>query len=282
MISEKTFNNNVVLARDDDNVEWVVVGRGIGFGCKPGDQVDKDKIEQRYVAVEEGISLADDLARISPDAISLTMQIIQAVEPLLNVKFTSYQLASLADHINFTLQRSQQENDAIEGTVKWEIKNLFAKEYQAAEVALQILNEHAKVILPEGEAVLLAYHFINTCSEKINLSHTIKITKLISNIIEIVQYQYGMILDHESFNFNRFVTHLRTFMIKHLTHVEDPAMELDPDILKLMKAKYPQAYATVLKVSSFLQKKEGWQLHPDDEVYLTLHVWRVTQRQIIE
>lgn len=41
----------------------------------------------------------------------------------------------------------------------------------------------------------------------------------------------------------------------------------------------PQAAETVERINTFLTNKNGWQLNPDDKVYLILHVWRVTHRQ---
>ena len=46
-----------------------------------------------------------------------------------------------------------------------------------------------------------------------------------------------------------------------------------------MRQRYPQAAETVERINTFLTNKNGWQLNPDDKVYLILHVWRVTHRQ---
>ena len=35
---EKVINNNIISARDDKGVELVVMGRGIGFDKKPGNE----------------------------------------------------------------------------------------------------------------------------------------------------------------------------------------------------------------------------------------------------
>lgn len=54
---KKILNNNVVQALDN-NVEYIVMGKGLGFQKKVGDLVDKEKIEKTFVlenteAVEE-------------------------------------------------------------------------------------------------------------------------------------------------------------------------------------------------------------------------------------
>lgn len=68
-------------------------------------------------------------------------------------------------------------------------------------------------------------------------------------------------------------------MIRHISQSDDQGNELDPALLKLMQMKYSKAYETVEKIGNYIQQKTGWILQPDDKVYLTLHVWRVTHRQ---
>ncbi len=33
----KNYNNNAALVKDDQGQEWIVTGKGVGFGLKPGD-----------------------------------------------------------------------------------------------------------------------------------------------------------------------------------------------------------------------------------------------------
>ena len=62
---EKVLNNNVVQALDN-NVEYIVMGKGLGFQKRVGDLVDKEKIEKTFVlenteAVEEWSRVYVDL-----------------------------------------------------------------------------------------------------------------------------------------------------------------------------------------------------------------------------
>lgn len=280
MIFIKNFNNNVALVKDKNNKEWVVIGKGIGFGKKPGDLVDETKISRRFIAAEKDNVEMEALAEIAPQTIAIATEVVKLVEPLLNVKFTGYQYLALADHIDFALKRSSKGLDLTEGTTRWSIKKLFPREYDAAQQAVSLIEKMAQTKLASGEVVLITYHLLNLDSDETGLHETIKISQLIGQIVEIVQYQYGIELDSDSFNFNRFVTHLRSFMIQHLKKSENRNNDLDPAILELMIAKYPKAYETVERIDKFLQQQAGWQLQPDDKVYLTLHIWRVTHRQI--
>lgn len=44
----RVLNTNAVLSADSDSNEIVLLGRGIGFKARPGDNVDETKIEKRF------------------------------------------------------------------------------------------------------------------------------------------------------------------------------------------------------------------------------------------
>lgn len=279
MIFVKNFNNNVALVKDQHKTEWIVIGNGIGFGKKAGDIVDDSKIERSFIAAKRDQSSLGNLNDISAKTLKITDEVVKMVEPLLQHNFNSYQYLVLADHLEFALLRSKKNIDFTDGTMRWSLKKLFPKEYDIAKKAVKLIEKLTNIKLSSGEVVFITYHFLNLRSDSAGLHNTIKITKLIEQIVEIVQYQYGMTLDDDSFNFNRFVTHLRSFMIQRLQKVIKEENNLDPAFLKLMIAKYPKAYDTALRIGTFLQNKTGWSLQPDEKVYLTLHIWRVTNRQ---
>lgn len=49
----KNYNNNAALVKDSAGKDWVVIGKGIGFGLKKGMPVDESKIERRFLAQDE-------------------------------------------------------------------------------------------------------------------------------------------------------------------------------------------------------------------------------------
>ena len=48
MIINKVINNNVLSTHDENNREIVLMGKGIGFQKKVGDEVAEDKIEKKF------------------------------------------------------------------------------------------------------------------------------------------------------------------------------------------------------------------------------------------
>ena len=46
----KVLNNSSAVVIDDDNCEVVVVGRGIAFHKKPGDLINPESVEKKFIS----------------------------------------------------------------------------------------------------------------------------------------------------------------------------------------------------------------------------------------
>lgn len=53
---DKVCNNNIVQVVAEDGKEYIVMGKGLGFQKKPGDDIDRDKIEKTYILENEETS----------------------------------------------------------------------------------------------------------------------------------------------------------------------------------------------------------------------------------
>lgn len=43
----KVYNNNVIMVHDQ-NLEYIATGNGIGFSKRPGDTIDRSRIDKLY------------------------------------------------------------------------------------------------------------------------------------------------------------------------------------------------------------------------------------------
>lgn len=255
-----------------------MIGKGISFGLKKGDLIDQAKIERRFITTEEKESLLQ-LKELSAKTLDLTTQVIALIEPKLQLTFSDFQYLALADHIDFALARSQEKLDLNTINNAWEVRNLFFEEYQVALQVIAFIEEKTGQTLPKSEAILLTYHFVNAASDSTKVQETVQLTRLIQQIVRIVSYEYELDLDQHSFNYSRFVSHLRTLLVRLLKEQHGASATLDPALLTLMQTKYQRAYQTSEHIASFLATKMGWHLGSDDLIYLTLHIFRVTSRK---
>lgn len=279
LIVIKVLNNSAALVKDTDGKEEIVLGKGIGFGLNTGDKIDESRIQRRFVLANDKIDI-DQLKSIKPTAFDLTNQVVQLVEPLLNIKFNSMQYIALADHINFAIARAKDHHiDLSDNNTRWEVKNLFPKEFKVAEKVVSLIDKEMNIELPASETVLMTYHLVNAESDDAQVQETVQITNLINGIISIIQYEYKLTLDTDSLNYSRFITHLRALLVRILRKHSNDTAQLDSSLLSFMKIKYHKAYETVERISTYLNSKMGWVLSPDDKFYLVLHIWRLTSRQ---
>lgn len=278
MIFLKTFNNSAALVKDDDGKEEIVLGKGVGFGLKKGQEIDESKIERRFVTTENSNEVKQ-VKEFRPQTIDITNKVIEMVEPLLQTKFTDYQFLALADHIDFAVTRINDNIDIDPANNEWEVKNLFPKEYAVAAKVITLINAELGIKLPKSETTFMTYHLVNAASDDAQVQETMQITKLISGIINIIQFQYQITIDTTSFSYSRFITHLRILLVRLLRKDKKKNPQLDPSLLSFTKIKYNKAYETAERIATYLHSKMGWMLDSDDKFYLVLHIFRVTSRQ---
>lgn len=278
----KNFNNNAALVVDDHQAEWIVLGNGIGFGHRRGDDIAETQVARYFKAAGDHREQLDNLQNFAPDITDATLAVVAIVEAALGIKFDDYAYLLLADHIDFAVQRAKGGVTLADPASKWELRRLFPREFEAARQAILQLDARLGVDLPEDEATFLTYHFVNVETKSEELQDTIAIAQLTASVIKIVQLHEQTTLDAESFSYSRFVSHLRYFFIRKLKADVDPSPPLDPSFRQLMQTKYPEASAVVEIIAKYLHQARGWHVSDNDKVYLTLHVWRVTHRNATE
>ena len=78
---KKAFNNNALLALDENEEEVIVMGKGIAFGKKSGDRIDESLIQKKFVfdksELNEKFSQLFD--EIPQQYVELTVSIVEMV-----------------------------------------------------------------------------------------------------------------------------------------------------------------------------------------------------------
>ncbi|MBP1040714.1 PRD domain-containing protein [Vagococcus sp. BWB3-3] len=270
----KVFNNNVSLVLNDDHVEEIIMGKGVGFNKYEGDLIDQGLIEKRFILESDKslTQLQSLLDRIEMDDIELASDIIQRAEQALGFQPNDSILLTLTDHISFMLQRTRR-NETFRTPLEWDIKQLYTKEYSFALEAVQLIQERTGYEIPKQEAAFIALHFINTYTFNHDMEETMLYTKIIQNVVDITKYHYGREFDETSLDFNRFVTHIRYFIKRQLQQAQ---ISSDSSIVKVVAAKYPQDYQCALKITNFLEQTYDWQIGKDELLYLSIHLNRLS------
>ncbi|WP_430482552.1 BglG family transcription antiterminator LicT [Rossellomorea marisflavi] len=279
----KVINNNVVLTHDDQGKELVVMGRGLAFKKRPGDQVDTGLVEKTFVLEGEGVSakLAELLADVSEKYLVLSEKIMTMAAMKLGVKLDDYLYVALTDHLSFAITRYKQ-GIKLQNALAWEIKKYYRKEYQTALEALTIIEEDTGIMMDENEAASIAMHLVNSQVSGEGLESITKVVTTVNDILTIVKYHFNVTLDEESMNYERFLTHLRFFAWRLMKKEQTVEEQTDDFFYQQVERQYPQAFECSGKIAVYIQKELNWTLSKDERIYLTLHIHRVTSRHAMQ
>ena len=271
---KKVVNNNIVISDDSSDKEVVVMGRGIGFQKKIGEDIDESMIEKVYIDSDElSVSkLTQLLSEIPLEHIQVANEIISFAKVSLGQKLSDKIYLTLSDHINYAIERVN-EGIPIKNELLWEIKRFYNHHYLIGREALSMIQNKLGVTLPEDEAGFIALHIVNAELDMDKVSQIAEMTEVIQNILNIIKYHFNIELDEYSLNYERLITHLKFFAQRLFTDVS--LDEEDDSFIFMLKEKYKEEYECTLKVRDYILKEYGRDLQENELIYLTIHIRRV-------
>ena len=276
----KILNNNVVVVLDEQDKEQVVMGKGLAFKKKCGDEIDPAQIDKVFTMSNPDTNnkFQELVANIPLEYMLLVEDIITYAKTHIGKKINDSIYISLADHIFMSVKRFQ-EGIVVKNALLWDIKRFYKDEFYIGQKAVEMIAQRTNIILPEDEAGFIALHFVNAQMEenpdKVEDMYTI--TKVMQEISNIVKYYFNMEYDEDSVYYYRFVTHLKFFaqrLVTRKTYQE----ESEDDLLDIIKMKYKNAYECVKVIKKFLVEQYDYLLSDEEMLYLTIHIARVTYK----
>jgi len=204
----KILNNNVVVVLDEQQREQVVMGRGLAFQKRTGDELDESKIEKIFALQSDELvrRLSELLNQIPLEVMTACDRIIELARGRLG-KLQDSLYITLTDHCFFAIERLKT-GQVIRNVLLWEIRRLYPKEFQIGQEARAIIAKRLGVELPEDEAGFIALHLV-TAQLNSDMPDVMHITKVMQEILHIVKYQLKLDYNEESLSYHRFVTHLK-------------------------------------------------------------------------
>lgn len=273
MVIQKVINNNIVSACDETGREVVIMGRGLGFGAKPGKAVDDSRVEKIFRIESSGLTekFKELLAKMPLEHVEISNDIISRAKSILKLKLNQSIYVTLTDHINFTVER-WREGIPLENALLWEIKRFYAQEFQLGEYALKLIRERLKISLPEDEAGFIALHFVNA-EYGTDIRDAVCFPNQMKEILGIVSKELGIVLDEKTLHYERFVTHLK-FLLQRIYRKELLPNE-EEELAHMMQQKYPEEYACSRKIAEYIEKTANCRLSGEEIMYLAIHIRRV-------
>lgn len=267
----KSINNNVAHCSDSKGREVIVFGKGIGF-YRPEEEIPLSKINRTFYNIKDtdyGI-----LRSIPTVVINTAIYIIDMVSDELSVNYPSSKAISLADHLQFAIER-KDKNIYLEMPILQDIRMLYPEEMDLAERSLKIIKDMTGESLPRQEAGTLALHFI---ADRLDVKEkTVPDTAAITEeCTKIIEKEFSTSIDRGSFNYSRFATHL-DYLIRRLT-ISEQIESLNEEMVEQVRKNYPQSYTCAEKVTSYLRNQTKEDIRDEEVLYLSMHINRMVSR----
>ena len=270
---EKVINNNIVLSRDNNDNEIILMGRGLGFNVKSNELIDVSKIQKTFVINEPSNSFLQALLQMPIQYIELAEDIVSYATSILQKKITDNVYVSLVDHIETSIER-YHGNIKLKNVLLWEVKQFYKDEFKIGLYALKRIKELYQIEMLEDEAAFIAIHFVTSQLEE-SIPTVYKVTTFMNEVIQFVEQYFNVVLDVDSSSYFRFTTHLKYFAQRLFSQMKVKDSD-DKELLNVIMNRYPEAYACTQQLKLRIQEKYGYQLSDDECLFLTIHITKVT------
>ena len=252
-VSKILNNNGVIAINTEDNQEYVLLGKGIGFGKKVSQrfEVTEDTATYRLTEQTDRGSAKSLVQEMDPEFLEIADEVIREAEKVFG-KVDRRIMIPLADHISFAVSRIRNQ-EQISNPLTDDIRVLFHNEFQAASVLRDI---HSAI---EDEKVSVA----------------MQTARAVRECIEMIEKETGKKIDVISLSYNRLMNHIKYMVARAMTR-EDLRINMN----EYIESKFPEAYMTAKKVCDMLGKSIGKELDEMEIGYLAMHIERIYSEEI--
>ena len=245
----KVLNNNVFLAKHEEG-ERVLMGKGIGFGKKPGDRFSAIEGAKIYtLAADEKVPSAINAVKsIEPKYLEAAGWLIDEAK-LVFESVNPDILIPLADHIAFAAKRAEA-NIHIPNPFIADIKALFGKEYTVVLKSREVIEKMTGYRITEDEVGFIALHIHSGLSDT-QVSETLRIQSI----------------SRESLGGIRLMSHLY-YMIARAKAKE----KLNIDLNRFVEENYAKAGMVARQICRYVEQKLGIPIMKEEEGFLAVHI----------
>ena len=266
----KALNHNAVLALKGSSAqEYLILGKGIGFGKKVSERIQPsaDCTVYSLQSVSERGKAKELLRDLDPQYLEIADKILREAEKMFG-KLDWNVLFPMADHIAFAAKRIQK-GEQISNPLTQDIQVLFYKEYKAASQARDLLMEYQGITLDEDEIGYIALHVHSAiCDEK--LSEAMQIAAAVRECISMIEKDMGKKIDVQTLSYNRLMNHIKYMAARALG-----GEELKLNMNQYIRQEYPVTFEIAATVCRDLGRHLKKQLQEIEIGYLAMHIERV-------
>lgn len=274
-IIQKTLSNNVVLV-EKENQKYILVGKGIGFGKKKGVCLENSQsIEEKFISLNglKENEYEKFLTEVDPKIIELVEKIMEMVKNELGEGLNPNVHVGLIDHINFAIKRLKEGIEIVNPFLV-ETKLLYPVEFDLAQKAVEILKKYLKIYIPKAEIGFLALHIYGGRGNK-SKTQALENSKMLHKILGHVERKFGIEMDKNTFDYNRFIMHLRGVIDRVCNN-----KCIDNLFLHKLKDDLMVEFKVAYDISKIMEKSLNVSI-PESEIgYIAIHLYRINGQKM--
>lgn len=262
-------HNTIIVINMDDNLEYLLMGKGAGFQKKVGERIEQrseDTVYSLQKLTDRG-DAREIVKSVSPLCLELANEVLKEAQKEFGEVDRAI-LFPMADHIEFAVQRIKN-HEQISNPLTDDIRVLFYKEYKVAQCIVPLLWEKLKVRIDEHEVGYIALH-IHSAIDHEKVSQAMMITQAVRECITMVEKQTGKKIDVMSLSYNRLMNHVR-YMVARALKKERIKLNMND----YMEIKFPESFRTATTVCDEIGRSLKCTLDEVEIGYLAMHIERV-------
>lgn len=270
----KTLNHNSFIGvEENSNQEYLVMGKGIAFGKKPGQRVEPAEDTRIYSLTEltERGNARAIVQGVSPVSLELASAVLDQAEKEFG-KIDRSIVFPMADHLDFAIRRIQN-GEQISNPLTDDIRIMFYKEYKIAACIRDLLKERLQIDIDEHEIGYIALHVHSAIVEE-NVSQAMEVARAVRDSISLVENVTGHKIDVMSLSYNRLMNHIR-YMVARAVNGE----KLKMNINDYMSVKFPEAFQAAKKICEEMEASLKLPMEEIEIGYLAMHMERMMDRE---
>ena len=270
MIIGKIINNNVVSSWDEEGKEIIIMGRGLGFQKKAGQEVAEDGIEKIFRLESKDVRerFKDLLASMPLEYIQVSADIISYARKNLNTKLSQNVYLTLTDHIGFAIERFKDGMDFSNALYR-EIKRFYPQEFGIGMHALCLIEERTGIRLPDDEAASIAIHLVDAEFD-IKVRDTWAMTNMIQDMMQILEGSLNL-PPEDSLYRDRLASNLK--FLAHRMLLLPPVEGREDEVFRdFVRNHCSREYGLAEKVKMHVKEKYGCEMTGEEQIYLALQL----------
>lgn len=272
---KKVLNHNTIIGiHSDSNQEYLIMGKGIGFGKKISERIESREGDTVY-SLQESTERGDarKLANsIDPLYLEIANEVLDAAEQKFHTLDRNV-LFPLADHIEYAVKRIQN-HEQISNPLTDDIRLLFHSEFAAASSVREIIRNRLNIEIDDDEIGYITLH-IHSAIQDEKVSQAMQMARAVRECISLVEQEIDRPIDILSLSYNRLMNHVRSMVARVINQ-----KQLKLNMNDYISVKFPQSFQTAERICEQVGKTLKCRLDEVEIGYLAMHIERVKSDEL--